>query len=70
VGLRGNVVAVEHRFFLALILNNLNRKDLLRFVELRYGGDPAETVAHWQAELEECYEDAAWVLQGAAAILN
>ena len=70
VGLRGNVVDVEHRFFLALILNNLDRKDLLRFVELRYGGDPAETVAHWQAELEECYEDAAWVLQGAAAILN
>ena len=70
VGLRSCVVEVEHRFFLALILNNLDRKDLLRFVEQRYGGDPAETVARWQAELEECYEDAAWVLQGAASILN
>ncbi len=70
VGLRGCVLEVEHRFFLALILNNLDRKDLLRLVGLRYEGDPAETVARWQAELEEGHEDAAWVLEGAAAVLN
>ena len=67
--LRGSVTDVDHRYFLALILNQVEREDLLRLVQLRHRGDALETLQRWQAELEETHEDAAWVLEGVVSTL-
>ena len=53
VGFRGSVTDVEHRFFLALLLNVPTRGGLLKFVAERYPGDAAATVLRWAAELGE-----------------
>ncbi|MEI6871330.1 MAG: hypothetical protein WCL08_03520, partial [Verrucomicrobiota bacterium] len=67
--LRGSVTDVDHRYFLALILNQVEREDLLRLVQLRHPGDALETLQRWQVELEETHDDAAWVLEGVVATL-
>jgi hypothetical protein len=53
VGFRGSVTDVEHRFFLALLLNVSTREALLQLVAERYPGDAAATVLRWAAELAE-----------------
>jgi hypothetical protein len=51
VGFRSAVTDIEHRFFLALLLNVPTRANLLALVAERYSGDPVETVIRWAAEL-------------------
>ena len=62
VGLRGSVSDGEHRFFLALLLNVPNRKDLLDLVARRYPGNPVEAVMRWAQELSEISGVATWIL--------
>jgi hypothetical protein len=51
VAMRSTVTAVEHRFFLALLMNAPTRKDVLGLVAKRYAGDPVQTIMGWAAEL-------------------
>jgi hypothetical protein len=51
VALRGEVTEVEHRFFLALLLNVPTRKEILSMVGKRFPGSPAKTVLRWIEEL-------------------
>jgi hypothetical protein len=51
VAMRSSVTAVEHRFFLALLMNAPTRKDVLGLVAQRYAGDPVQTIMGWAAEL-------------------
>ncbi len=62
VGFRGSVTDIEHRFFLALLLNVPGRAELLELVGQRWGGDAAETVARWAEELLEVSEDGVLLL--------
>lgn len=64
-GLRGSVTDVDHRFFLALLLNLPDRKGILRLVKQRFGGDPVQTVLRWAAELGEATGHEAWILDAA-----
>jgi len=51
MGMRGSITAVEHRFFLALLMNAPSRKDILALVSKRFPGDPVETIMGWAGEL-------------------
>lgn len=62
VAMRNSIEDVEHRFFLALLLNVSDRRQLLRFVEERFPGDPLETVLRWASELIRTTETATWLL--------
>jgi hypothetical protein len=53
VGLRSSVTEVEHRFFLALLLSEPRRDDILKMVGQRFDGPPSETVMRWAEELCE-----------------
>lgn len=53
VGLRSSVTEVEHRFFLALLLNAPSRTHLLKLVGQRFAGSPVQTVLRWAEELSE-----------------
>lgn len=64
-GLRGSVTDVDHRFFLALLLNLPDRKGILRLVKQRFGGDPVQTVLRWATELGEATGHEAWILDAA-----
>jgi len=44
---------VEHRFFLALLLNVPDAREVLRLVAERFSGAPEETVGRWVREMEE-----------------
>lgn len=56
VEMRRAITAVEHRFFLALLLNVPARAAILELVAKRFGGPPAETVVRWAGELGESSE--------------
>lgn len=62
VAMRGQIEAVEHRFFLALLLNVPDRKTLLAMVAKRYPGPAAKTIMGWVEELAETSETSAWIL--------
>ena len=51
--MRGFVDNVDHRFFLALLLNVPDRNSILEMVARRYPGDPLETILQWGEELME-----------------
>lgn len=53
VGLRDSVTEVEHRFFLALLLNAPTCRELLKLVRQSFSADPAQTVLRWAEELSE-----------------
>lgn len=53
VALRGEITEVEHRFFLALLLNVPTRSDILAMVAQRFSGNPAKTILRWAEELIE-----------------
>ncbi len=57
VALRGAVTDVEHRYFLALLLNISDRAEILRLVRQRFPGDPVQTILRWSEELCEEHED-------------
>ncbi len=60
IGMRGSVSAVDHRFFLALLLNVPRRAELLNLVSQRFPGEPEETVVGWVEELSD--ESGPWLL--------
>ena len=64
-GFRSSVTDVDHRFFLALLLNLPDRKGILRLVKQRFGGDPVETIVRWATELGETTGHEAWILDAA-----
>jgi len=65
VGLRASVTDVEHRFFLALLLNVPGRAKILELVAKRHGKKPGETVMRWAEELTEASEEGTWILDAA-----
>jgi hypothetical protein len=62
VSRRSSVTDAEHRFFLALLLNEPPRDDLLKLISQRVSGDPIDTVLRWAEELTVSSEDSTWVL--------
>ena len=60
--MRGNVEDVEHRFFLALLLNVELRKDILEMVSRKSDGDSLETIMRWAEELMQLTESGTWFL--------
>ena len=62
VAMRGSIEDVEHRFFLALLLNLERRDDLLEMVAQKIPGDPLETVLRWAGELTQVGGAAVWIL--------
>ena len=60
--LRGSVTEVEHRFFLALLLNVPDRESILRLVAQRFPGPPIETILRWAEELIGTSDDTTWML--------
>jgi hypothetical protein len=60
--LRGTVEEVEHRFFLALLLNVPGRKEILAFIAQRHDGDPIGTILRWAEELTQLTESGTWIL--------
>jgi hypothetical protein len=53
VALRGSVTEVEHRFFLALLLNVPEAAQILRLVGERFSGPPEATLGRWVRELAD-----------------
>jgi hypothetical protein len=62
VELRKSITEVEHRFFLALLLNVPARQDILKMVEQRFPGSAVDTVVRWIEELTEMSDSGAWIL--------
>lgn len=62
VEFRGSLTDVEHRFFLALLLNVTKRADILSFVAQRFPGPPAETILRWAEELTTSTDMGTWIL--------
>lgn len=60
VELRRSITEVEHRYFLALLLNVPSRADLLDLIAQRVPGPPVETILRW---LEELAEPTEWGLR-------
>ena len=61
-GFRSAVTEVEHRFFLALLLNVPSRADILSLVAQRFPGAPAETILRWAEELTSMADFATWIV--------
>ncbi len=49
--LRKSVTDIEHRFYLALLMNAPARADMLSLVSQRFPGPPEETILRWEEEL-------------------
>jgi len=62
VGLRSRVTDVEHRYFLALLLNVPGKEKILGLIRSRYPGMPGDTIMRWAEELTESSEEGTWVL--------
>jgi hypothetical protein len=60
--LRRSVTDVEHRFFLALLLNVPTRANILHMVAQRFPDHPTDTIMRWIEELTETSETGTWVL--------
>nr|MDQ3621606.1 hypothetical protein [Verrucomicrobiota bacterium] len=60
--LRSSVTEVEHRFFLALLLNVPRRDAILSLVSQRIPGPPIETILRWVEKLMATFDSAAWIL--------
>jgi hypothetical protein len=60
--MRSSITEVEHRFFLALLLNVPTRSDILKMIAQRHPGKPMATILRWAAELMELSEEGAWLL--------
>lgn len=62
VALRGSISDVDHRFFLALLLNLRERERILKMIGQRYPGSPLKTVGRWAEELLEGAPSGLWLL--------
>lgn len=68
--MRSSIEDVEHRFFLALLLNLERSEDLLRLVASRHRGDAAKTIMRWAAELIQIDETGVWLLDARVPWMN
>ena len=62
IGFRSSVTNVEHRFFLALLLNVQSRADILGLVAQRFPGAAVETILRWAEELSNVSKVETWIL--------
>jgi len=62
VAMRNSIEDVEHRFFLALLLNVPEREKLLELIGERFPGNPLKTIARWASELIRTTESGTWLL--------
>jgi hypothetical protein len=60
--LRGSVTELEHRFFLALLLNVPRRDIILSLVAQRFPGAPIDTIMRWAKELQGTSDATTWIL--------
>lgn len=60
--MRGSLEDVEHRFFLALLLNVPDRAGILKMVAARHPGDALETILRWAGECLVISDDGLWIL--------
>jgi len=63
--MRGSVEDVEHRFFLALLLNVERREDIISMVARKSDADPIGTIMRWADELTQMTETGTWILDAA-----
>jgi hypothetical protein len=68
--MRSTVEDVEHRFFLALLLNLERRDDLLRLITSRHRGNATTTILRWASELIQVDETGAWLLDARIPWMN
>ena len=68
--MRSKVEDVEHRFFLALLLNLERREDLLRLITSRHRGNAATTILRWASELIQFDETGVWLLDARIPWMN
>jgi len=62
VAMRGSIEDVDHRFFLALLLNVQNRAAILSMVGQRYPGEAMDTIMGWAEELTQFTETGTWII--------
>ncbi len=60
--LRGTISEVEHRFFLALLLNVPSRAEILKIIAQKFPGSPIETVLRWAEELCAPSDFSTWIV--------
>jgi len=60
--LRGSIEEIDHRFFLALLLNLERREDILEMISRKFPGDPLETILRWAEELMQFNDEGVWIL--------
>ena len=60
--MRATIEDVDHRFFLALLLNLERRKDILRLIESRHQEGARATILRWASELIQVDETGVWLL--------
>ena len=60
--LRSSVIDVEHRFFLALLLNVPMRDDILNLISQRFHDTPIDTLMRWVEELAETSDSGTSIL--------
>jgi len=62
VAMRAMVTDPDLRFFLALLLNIPDRKQILEMIADRYKGAPLDTIQQWVLELLQQDEETCWIL--------
>jgi len=66
----GHVEDPEHRFFLALMMNVQERREILSMIRARTGTDPVRTVIRWAGELLTETPEGTWILDAACPNLR
>jgi len=62
VAMRSMIGDVEHRFFVALLLNLSERAQILKLIGQRFKGPPLKTIERWTEELCQSTDEVAWIL--------
>lgn len=70
VALRASITELEHRFFLALLLNVTDRKEFLQMIGQRFEGVPQYTLTRWIAEISESADDVDWIWKAYQPLLG
>jgi hypothetical protein len=62
VAMRATVIDPDLRFFLALLLNIPDRKQILEMISKRHKGEPLNVIQEWALELLRQDEETCWIL--------
>jgi hypothetical protein len=62
VAMRATITDPDLRFFLALLLNIPDRKQILNMIASRYKGAPLDTIQQWALVLLQQDEETCWIL--------